>query len=236
MARIRRKPRVVWLPASTERSFIPSSATTLIGTSFVISGPAGNFATQASPIVVDVPAGSTTDATLSDFEGSAYRLRRIVGKIFAGIKATEFTVEPGAIIFYAGFIVLRVDTAGNPLAGIANLINYHPGLLEAERDPWIWRRSWLLGNRIVDAPSLPGIEGFNTAHGGTWDYGSVADGPHVDAKTARIISDEERLFLITGATALGGTQGAFATVTWCADLRVLASMKTSSGNRRNASR
>jgi len=233
----RRKPRVVWLPASPEGTAIPSSATTLLGDgNLTISGPTGNFATQVVPLVVDLPAGAQTDPSLSDFEGSAYRLRRIVGKIFAGMEAVEFTLEPPAVIFYAGFIVLRVDTAGVPLAGGANLINYHPGILEAERDPWIWRRSWLLGNRVVTAPTLVSFPGFNSAHAGTWDYGSVADGPHVDAKTARIVSDEERLFLVVGATALGGGQGENATLSWVADLRVLASMKTSSGNRRNASR
>lgn len=232
--RRRTKPRVVWLPISEEGSAIPSAATTLLGNGgSVISGPTGNFSTELTPITFDAPTATLTEASLADFEKSSYRLRRIVGKIFAGVEAVEFTTAPAAIVFYAGFIVLRVDGNGAPLS---TAINYHPGIFENERDPWIWRRSWLLGNRIVDAPTIVAFPGFNTAHGGTWDYESVADGPHIDAKTARIISDEERLFLVTGAVAIGGQQGAFLNYSWVADLRVLASMKPSSGNRRNASR
>lgn len=240
MAKKGRSPRVVWLPASTEASAIVSSATTLIGAgSIAIDGPAGSFTTATFPVTVDQPSSAVaTEQSLSDFEGSAYRLRRIVGKIWVGLEAVDFTNEVPAAIVYAGFIILRVDTNGSPLGG-ANNNNYHPGILESERDPWIWRRSWLLGNPGTDGtpfPTLVSFPGFNTAPSGNWQYGSVADGPHVDAKTARIVSDEERLFLIISATALGGATQEPAALSILADLRVLASMRSSSGNRRNASR
>lgn len=231
-----RRPTVVWLPISTEGSAIVSSASTLIGAgSVAVTGPAGTIVTQTTPVTIDFPAAAFANPSLSDTEGSAYRLRRIVGKLWCGVEAVEFTNEPPAIVFYAGFIVLRVDQNGAPLGG-ANSNNYNPGLLDSESDPWIWRRSWLLGNRITAAPVLTNFPGFNTAPGGNWEYGSVSDGPHIDAKTARVISDEERLFLVTSATALGGNQGEALAYSWLADLRVLASMRKMSGNRRNASR
>lgn len=69
------------------------------------------------------------------------------------------------------------------------------------------------------------------------EMGSVADGPHVDQKTARIVSSEERLFLTVSATVLTGSGGELVTSAFVnTDLRVLASMRTSSGNRGNASR
>jgi len=239
----RTRPRVVWLPASTEGSAIVSSATTLIGgEELAITGPAGNFQTDLFPIVVDQPASANTaEQSLSDFEGSAYRLRRIVGKFWAGRQqVAQETNAPQRLIIYAGFIILRVDTNGAALSA-ATPVNYHPGLLESERDPWIWRRSWLIGNQGLAGggaaiPSTSGFDGLNCPPRGTWDYGSVSDGPHIDAKTARIVSDEERLFLVVGATALDGQQGETAIYSFLADLRVLASMKQASGNRRNASR
>lgn len=199
-----------------------------------MSGPGGNIATSIAKIVIDQPASALPDGSLSDFEGSAYRLRRIVGKLWVGVEVEQFTTQPSLFVVTAGFIILRVDTSGNPLSS-GN--NYHPQILDSERDPWIWRRSWLLRNNIVRDNAFTNFGGFNRdvpSFNGA--YGSVADGPHVDAKTARIVSDEERLFLVVGFTTLDGAQETSGIVTWLADLRVLASMKTSSGNRRNASR
>lgn len=64
------------------------------------------------------------------------------------------------------------------------------------------------------------------------------DGPHVDVKCARIIGPEERLFLNVQSTILAAsTDPQITTITRVfADLRVLVTVKSSVGNRRNASR
>lgn len=68
--------------------------------------------------------------------------------------------------------------------------------------------------------------------------GSLYTGPHVDQKTARVVGPEERLFLDVTATVLFDGAGAATTTGFLihSNLRVLGSMRTQLGNRRNASR
>lgn len=193
-------------------------------------------------MVKDEPQGvAATTTDLSDLEGSAYRLRRIVGKIFvqpaqvAGIAATDATTW----IVTAGFIILRVTGSGAILSGASN--TYDPQILDNIRDPWIWRRSWMLSNQA-------GINALNVATPDTKQVifpssningygGGVLDGPHIDAKTARVVSDEERLFLVVSANTIDGdAQNTPNQIGFFGDVRVLASMRKQSGNRRNASR
>lgn len=195
------------------------------------------------PLVKDEPQNITgTTETLSDLEGSAYRLRRIVGKIFLQpqqIVTNVSTAESLSFLVTAGIIVLRVDSAGAILSGTNN--TYDPGSLDSTRDPWVWRRSWMLSNQAA-------ILALNTAAADSVDTifpssningygGGVADGPHIDAKTARVISDEERLFLCVSAVGVNGTlQGQAAIIVGFGEVRVLGSMRKESGNRRNSSR
>lgn len=72
-----------------------------------------------------------------------------------------------------------------------------------------------------------------TAH-----YGSVADGPHIDAKTNRIIGPEQRLFFVAAAQAfpIGSSDYHNPGVVRCyLDYRLLGSLMRAT-NRRNASR
>lgn len=242
MATRRRRPGVVWLPNTGENAVGGATTNSLINVvQLDVGGPLGTTVSGASPVVLDVPSSSGVAGadTLSDFEGSAYRLRRIVGKIFAiAAQDPEQEVEaPAAGIFTAGYIILRVDQNGAPIGGTTGA-NYNPQLLDSERDPWIWRRSWFLSNNAN--PLTTGVVGDFLKHGpqSTMEYGSVLDGGHVDAKTARSVKDEERLFFVVALTALSGAsaeQQDFSVRVWYEN-RVLASMYKQSGNRRNASR
>lgn len=247
MARRTRRPAVVWLPLTTvNRIQLPGGATSgadsagfQLGVAVPSGGPTG---TQTTPLVKDEPQNIAGAAeTLADLEGSAYRLRRIVGKIYiqpAQIAAVT-ALESTSFMVTAGIIVLRVDTAGAILSGNNN--TYDASSLDNTRDPWVWRRSWCLSNVV-------GIGTLNTAAPDSrpliWPEsnvqayaGGVMDGPHIDAKTARVVSDEERLFLSVSAQGLDGdTQGLETVVAVFGEVRVLASMRKSSGNRRNASR
>jgi len=72
-----------------------------------------------------------------------------------------------------------------------------------------------------------------TAH-----YGSLADGPHIDAKTNRIIGPEQRLFFVAAAQAfpIGSSDFNNPGVIRCyLDYRLLGSLMRAT-NRRNASR
>lgn len=227
------KPAVVWLPSDGGNSI---GAANVIPKVVVVTvdGPSGNTASGGIPLVPDEPSTLAADRSLSDYEGSAYRLRRVVGKIWVGVEQDlEPPVgSPDVALATAGLIILRVDDNGNPLQGAATPI-YNPHIINSERDPWIWRRSWMLSNLLTPPGGISPQARYPATNAG---YGSVMDGPHVDAKTARSVKDEERLFLIVALMAVNGAEQATLNSRWFIDLRVLATMYKSSGNRRNASR
>lgn len=232
----RRNPRVVWLPQTNANSVGGlSSAYQVFRVD--VSGVEGDFAVGEIPLVIDGegdPLAATN--TLSDIESSGYRLRRIVGKIFARVDQVA-AASPFLLAVTAGIIVRRSnDQTGASLA--VETLNEElvaPSQIRNSGDPWIWRRTWLLGNNksLERPPSAGLVEEGNT------ELGSAVDGPHVDQKTARIIGPEERLFLDVSATVV--QQDAVTTLINTStlivtNLRVLGSMRSSSGNRRNASR
>lgn len=242
MARRTRRPAVVWLPCFPTTSFTNDGIALRVVHD--ISSAGNGRITSVHQLTIDNPAeqliANADPATLSDFEGSAYRLRRIVGKCFVGINQADAaaTGDPTIVYCTAGFIVLRVDPlTGLPIGIAAADANYSPQAFGSERDPWIWRRSWMLGVSAAN-PSV-----VTTSNATCWPPsnsfdGSVADGPHVDAKTARAVKDEERLFFVACTQFVEGLGQGETTrpVTWSLDYRLLASMYKSSGNRRNASR
>jgi len=189
-------------------------------------------------------------------QGNAYRLRRIVGKFHAAanINNNAETVIP-TVDLAAGFMVCRTDDDGNILveqAGISGDVTRGPLAQDGAEDPWIWRRRWLLSTvpsgYVFNDPNVANIAGdlfaYNTALGfqgqfpqTTAGYGSVQDGPHIDQKTARVISSNERLFFwVQGRLSNPSDNTNTADINWQLDMRLLASLRQNVGNRRNASR
>lgn len=239
--RRRTKPRVVWIPQDpTHTAALDSGSTTQ---TFILDvvGDVGAQVAGEIPLVIDTPADglfSTSDITLSDMFNSGYRLRRIVGKIWATVQQVAENT-PRVIVVTAGIIVRRVDPADGTIslaaasAGAPSIIN--PGQIENTPDPWIWRRSWLLANNLAAS----GGSIFSTLQlpESNLEMGSVADGPHVDQRTARVVGPEERLFLDVGANVISPNGGLLSTLVRIdCDLRTLVSLRTNVGNRRNASR
>lgn len=248
----KRKARVVWLPVDIEnrvgKSPQPADNAAVDSSHFIkifTLNPLGDPAlTEEIPVVLDqqnASLGGTanilTDKTLADVAQSGYRLRRIVGKVWFGIQqdAQPDPQSPTTGIITAGFIIRHTAANGASMAAVAggptgNTIS--TSTLDNIDDPWIWRRSWLLSNV---ASANPDANTFPVSS--NLVLGSALDGPHVDAKTARIVGPEERLFLSVTCTAIDGTsQGPPVAVICVGDLRVLASMRSSVGNRRNAVR
>lgn len=234
----RTKPRVVWLPPND--SFTVDTVTQQSGIKvFAVDvKPFPGFSVGEIPLVADEEVDTQAATTsLSDIENSGYRLRRIVGKVWARMgQQANSQIAFGVVT--AGIIVRRVDpTTGISLASTnaAGAELTGPSELENYSDPWIWRRSWLLGNNI--SPNKPAS--FPVFAESNEDF-SALDGPHVDQKTARIIGPEERLFLSvevrSNKTGGADEDPVLLSTLIVADLRVLASMRTSIGNRRNASR
>ena len=235
--RARRSPRVVWLPQ--DPFFSVDAATTagstlMLAGDFVAGGNAGNSATTVAPVVRDVSPNPLTAAnTLADINESGYRLRRIVGKFWC------FTDQipqdsPPAVVVTAGFIILRTDPAAGTPQNPVTAAYATNDILNTE-SPWIWRRSYFLRNRLTtNAAVTNNVIGQDPA----FSAGGVSDGPHIDQKTARIVGPDERLFLVITATTVfpSDPQGPGAPMSYVWDVRVLASMRSNIGNRRNASR
>lgn len=268
--RRRRKPRVVWLPQTNANVLSVDGSgntdTVFNLTVFSAGGPTGTSSVSEIPLVLDAQtAVEDTGATLADIESSGYRLRRIVGKIWVecgqtalGSTTSGGTATPLSAIVTAGIIVrhARTDTGASTAIGAGTSIHeVNPALIINTGDPWVWRRSWIVGNRWAkgNVQSLSGLTGPLAGTGTAifdplndvpennyMNYaGGNADGPHVDQKTARVVGPEERLFLDISATILGEaavTETTPLTIAVITDLRVLGSLRTSSGNRGNSSR
>lgn len=135
---------------------------------------------------------------LSAAIGNSYILKRIVGKFHAAVFQDDSSGAPGQVKIGLGFLVARTDgdevlnPTGLPVGGIDGVgtrQNYNVLGRDQVNDPWIWRRTWILQNNEKIATDRYGIFPSTTA-----GYGSVSDGPHIDAKSRRRVSQDERLY------------------------------------------
>lgn len=204
----RRKSKYIWLPGlgSPEITDIPESADN--GFSFSCSAQdRGAIATSAFalfPILEDTPQEVTSTQenvpNIVDFIGTDYVIKRIVGKVFLEALQVAADTPPTAIVT-AGFFVARAEDA-NPVVPIeANnttqaVSNYDPNFVDNIREPWIWRRSWMLSNTGSTNAST---NAFRTNRSNNMEYGSIQDGPHIDAKTGRRVRNDERLWFACSA-------------------------------------
>ena len=241
--RTRRQPKVVWLPQDPffaidanglRHSTFSRASLPLVGNGL----QGGANPSFIAPVVRDTPINPlTTGSSLADISSSGYRLRRIVGKFwcrFARTNAgsTNFT----DVVVSAGFIVLRSnDSTGGGTPINPDVDSYATTAIENTENPWIWRRSWYLNRE--EATDSTVVTKFGPQAAGNLNLGGNSDGPHIDQKTARIIGPDERLFLVASAQSLGvEAEGIEENIECVWDVRVLASMRTMVGNRRNASR
>lgn len=155
------------------------------------------------PITMDEPREEVAPTqSLADYIGSEYFLKRIVGKIH--LLATRDSDDGDYdVLVCAGFFVARCDEGGNAPIGYtggsatAQFNDYNPLAQKTAREPWIWRRSWMLGDRPVNNTSVnASYEAFPRTNS---SYGSIQDGPHIDAKTRRRVSSDDRLFFTLAA-------------------------------------
>lgn len=251
----RRRPRVVWLPLlgnSVQQN--PTDLAWGVRGGLDIADDGGIY-WDAFPITFDYQDSAYRAQTDADFQattlhdivqGNAYRLRRIVGDAFLGNFPRDVTSQEQRqtpIECAAGFIVCRTDADGDPTTSFDEV---NPLVQESAEDPWIWTKRWILGippilqerfgptvieggNSFVDSPST------------TTQFGSVADGPTVDQKTARVISADERLFCVIAGRRFNtftelGFPGSGNVLQYEVAVRMVGSLRTNQGNRRNTSR
>lgn len=177
------------------------------GLDWVLTVPANGTTTiQINDLLMDRPSDDvlsqlvTGVATMGMVAQNDYFIKRIVGKWFVGCQQAA-TASPPNVLVAAGIFVARAgdedDGAGaenlpiQAFAAPGAINNYSPFRAENIREPWIWRREWILNNNASTSPTNPFRNVFQTSNTA---YGSIQDGAHVDAKTARRVQDGERLF------------------------------------------
>jgi len=252
--RFRRKPRVLWLPIvgndiaqSSEENHSANGPSGVLQ----VAGD-GEHKWDQTPLTFDYTDSPSQEMgsfqrSLQDLtSGNAYRLRRIVGKIHIGAAPQTTGDDSWSNVEVAcGFIVNKTDDSGNPFTTFASGNESNPLSQDTAQDPWIWRRKWILSpiDGAVASIAATHADALNLLNAQprypqtTAGYGSVADGPHIDQKTARIISNQERLFFwIAARSTIDGAGIDTVNVHWHLDVRLLASLRSNSGNRRNASR
>lgn len=220
MAKIRKRAKFTWFP-TLGTDLDQDDAFTFAGRRFTVAaGTTGQTTTIISPLTYDAPVdpGDTSadvPGSLVGIIGQEYFLRRIVGKIHLelqpGRQVNDDPSSHNAVLVGAGFFIARAndqESGGGQNTPIGSASaqelqdNYCVLAAETIREPWIWRRTWVLGND-ANLARFHGIAEANGAvqylKGSTFPsnnamYGSVYDGPHIDAKTARRVKLDERLW------------------------------------------
>jgi len=248
----RKRPRVAWMPTFGGADIAEHDAAPWPGLEVELSIDSGvpedGVIWDAFPLTFDVSedaTGSQADPdkrSLRDIvQGNEWRLRRLVGKAFINVVngAQGTTVSP-AVDVALGFIVARTFDDGAPATDFNDV---NPLSQDSMEDPWFWRRRWVLhpygdvasnSNNVLNLPQYWGFPRSNVS------YGSVADGPHIDAKTARIVHRSERLYGVLACRryyAGGAVELQDVTVRMLLDYRLVGSLRGSTyGNRGNTSR
>lgn len=234
----RRKSRGTWLPVFGNLAGAEGFTNTVEGVDGQITVDLNaGITTNIHVLTLDSPnEGESDERTLADVLGSEYLLRRIVGK-FHALSFADPTAPVYALVS-AGFCVARAQPGAQsfyPLGADGNVVtsnftaaqqSFSPLEQETQREPWIWRRSWILSN--AEAPVATGTSrGFPSS---TAEYGSVADGPHLDAKTMRRVGADDRLYFIVSTvtwpisqTAAGG--GEEGLILYHLDYRLFGSLR-----------
>lgn len=198
----------------------------------------GTVAQYVTPIVPDEteqpdPALAGSQSLRDLTEGQDWFLKRIVGKLQIACSqsgADAFpTAWPNVIVGAAFFVARANDDNPNELDMTSDEVD--PLNAFNTRQPWIWRRTWILSN-LGQASG-----GATNVHYGPMDnsqFGSALDGPHIDAKTARRIRKEERLWFTISAIGFDRAPGApvtvefeYTTVSFTLDYRILGQMRKS---------
>jgi len=211
--RRRRSPKVTWLPTlgtTVGADEVEINVSGLQSQFEVTKLPTDVGYLGIYPLTVDQPSGEdpAEPVSLADAIGSEYFLRRIVGKLFINT-FVDGPIANGvtAVAISAGFFVARSDYTTPGLPAGATMLGTNPSdgntwasfsPLDSRcmREPWIWRRNWILSVNGWDAG------GTQPYPSGNVNYGiSSLDGPHIDAKTRRRVSNDDRLYFAIAGTA-----------------------------------
>lgn len=222
----RRRPAVTWLPTEGYDSTVTGQATPSITQRFInLAGNIGEHRCVVWSPFADLQAenfGTNLPGDTALALTGEYFLRRIVGKAFVAL--TYGTNGPTHAVAALGFFIARVSGDGTGAVQQTTYdvtYDYSPLAQQNMREPWIWRRTWLL-------EQLPGIAVADTIYpASNVSYGSVVDGPHIDQKTKRRVANDERLFASFAAVSLSasGTGVETSSLGCTLDLRAVVSLR-----------
>lgn len=168
---------------------------------------------QTFPLTFDQPVEQQQNLSnaskLSDFIGEGYVLQRIVGNVFVTVLQEPNNIGgaigPGGCKVTCGMFVARADSA-NPEVPIGDdsfvdaedIEAYSPDDPDNVREPWLWRRTWLLGitGQQVTAVGTPLNPIFATRAlpPNNMAYPSGMTGPFVDSRVKRRVTGDNRLW------------------------------------------
>lgn len=245
----RRRRRVTWLPTNgTVLELVPETIDAVVNPFTLIFNHNFNTGYTASDVVplnpYDIPIEpgqvtpdiATGGPTLVDVIGNEYIVERIVGNCYGTVlsnDAGDVANSVRGILLALGVCVARADdqNPGVP-AGFTNE-NFNPLHLSNTREPWMFRRTWLLNakQRLYNATILPNPtirEAYGQLPAWTTEYHGINTGPFFDIRSKRRIRQDERLWMIAGicgqpmlTEALSGITQVSATI----DLRILGALR-----------
>jgi len=247
--RKRRRTKYTWLPTiGTDLDITGAPDDVVAGQQITtVALDTGETSIDIFPLTVDQPLEGTSllnNTTLGTVIGNEYVLKRIVGKWHAAMQPKRLANNDpsnwGAVMVCVGIFVARAQdadqNADQPI-GSATIgerrQNYSPLHTDCIREPWVWRRTWVLTNpafantqEALTAGTTLGSTGIGYPTS-TGLYGSVADGPHIDAKTVRRVKQDERLWvaIATLGFPLGGAVDQSSTVVHYFDFRLLGALR-----------
>jgi len=204
--RRRRRTRLQWFPTFSSAGNVGSLFDDFSGRLFQLNTSSGNESTTIiSPLTIDAQSDTVGESlSLQEVMGQSWRLTRIVGSIF--LARSVGGDDPAGVLVSAGIFVARqqdsdleVDTFDSPIGADTNdraTFNYGPSHSSNISEPWVWRRSWILGRSTVApsvvAPNALVESAFPSSN--TFGYNAPNEGTHIDAKVGRRIRKEERLW------------------------------------------
>lgn len=235
--RRKRRAKYTWLPVLGTAQDAGEEGINKAGRDFNLSANSEGTG-QIIPLTADLPRDEGIvpgdEGALSDSIGQEWFLRRLVGKLSIFWGPSPEADSASQVRVQAGFLVARASVTdpdypiGSTATWAASLTPsiynaYDPGSNDTLREPWIWRRTWVLGNPSIDTDTnWP--RGIVPAH--NLGFASSLDGPHIDAKTMRRISNDDRLYFVISCQTIplaeaSGTGALKAHL----DLRILGALR-----------
>lgn len=187
---------------------------------------ANNSSELVVPIVGDEgfedDKDTAADIYINDALGQEYFIERVVGSIYVACQqgaegVTAMTVTAGL------FVAPKDPSAPTQVQGIA--LEYSPLWRANMEQPYMWRRTWVVGNLVHPSIATNGFGPFPPTNA----ENQTLAGPEVDVRSVRRVHKNERLWLALSATNTWTFEGGAGVDTMqvgiAYDLRVLGALR-----------